>query len=125
MAYSHYLSTDRDQRYTCDNKECKHSTRRALMLDTHLDAKTWTCNTCGEAVLIELLDHAGKTHRVYRLQAQHLEPGDRISRDNDLGDWVRVFDSKPAMNKRNEWFLALKDVGKWFVKPDCYFHRTL
>lgn len=125
MAYSHHLSDEHDQRYTCTNEDCKRSARHALKLDTHVDVATWTCNACDEAVLIKLLDHEGKAQRVYRIQAQDLEPGDRISQSNDLCDWRTVYDSKPSTrSKPNEWCLALEHVGKWFVKTDCFFYRV-
>ncbi|NNJ16766.1 hypothetical protein CSV86_016930 [Pseudomonas putida CSV86] len=68
-----------DQAYRCTTCDLQDLDRH-----TDLNDKTWTCNACGNPVLIDLADDKGNTHTVERRQAQHLTDNDRVVLDHDL-----------------------------------------
>ncbi|MFG3454567.1 MULTISPECIES: hypothetical protein [Stutzerimonas] len=105
-----------DQSYSC-------STCRATDLNREddLDDRVWTCNTCGEPVLIDLADDKGNAYTVVRTLAKELRVGQYIVEDYTLSHGVmRVLASNKAMGKGNKWYLALEGVGHRKVDPDDY-----
>lgn len=115
------IATGFDKGYICTNPDCESTN---LDPDDDLNDRTWTCNTCGESVLVEMADDAGtKKYQVRRHPAKDLVPGDYIVQEHDLqGGILRVLGSSQAHGKGNKWFLGLQGFGSLTVEPDRYFN---
>jgi len=118
------IATGFDQHYTCVNESCTQYTTTELNREHHLDDRTWTCNACGEPVMVTMVDDTGKTYRIVRSQAQHLKRGDLIYQEHDLqGGVLQVLGSSQAYGKGKHWYLGLQGFGGLTVEPDRYFNR--
>jgi len=113
------IPTGFDVQYTCTNDECELD---LLDRDTELDDHTWTCNTCGEAVLIEMDDRAGNKIDVRRYQAQYVEKGQMVYLHHDLETAYFVKGSTPGMGKKNSGkvMLGLAEFRGVYFMADEY-----
>lgn len=107
-----------DQGYRCTTCDLQDLDRH-----TDLDDKTWTCNACGNPVLIDLADDQGHTHTIERRQAQHLTDNDRVVLDHDLSQLSDVYASNAATGKGPGWYIALQGQRGDKVEPDRYYNR--
>lgn len=112
------IMTAFDQGYRCTTCDLQDLDRH-----TDLDDKTWTCNACGNPVLIDLADDKGNTHTVERCQAQALSRDDYVVLEHDLSLFCRVLASNSALGKGDLWYLALEGFGTNKPEPDRYYNR--
>ena len=116
------LATGFDQSYTCKNQDCEN---HALDAETQLDERTWTCEECGEPVLIEMTDGGGRTVYVTRCEARDVVKGNMLYLDHDISHAYRVLESKKGEGKTNgsKWRLALEKYTALYFAPDQYVNR--
>jgi hypothetical protein len=119
------IATGFDQSYRCKNEDCENHVLDVLDAKTQLDERTWTCEECGEPVLIEMTDGGGRTVYVYRCEAQDVVKSDMLYLDHDISHAYRVLESKKGEGKTNgsKWRLALEKYTALHLAPDQYVNR--
>jgi hypothetical protein len=115
------IATGFDKGYTCNNDDCECD---VLDRDTDMDDHTWTCNACGEPVLVEMANDAGRTAYVRRCHAQDVEEGSMIYLEHDMGRAYRVLGSRKGTGKTNgdKWMLGLEEHKGLYFEPDRYIN---